>query len=176
MIIIDRLTNRDGNATLFACVIALCLLMLFTAVSEFFRIKIIVEGINEAVQSAVISVTTQNYDDVYNGLREGYSGGYELNNHDKWEERVDKGAVYVNLKNTLGLNERGEKYSGSELEYAISDIDVNITNSLFATNTNSQRFESQVLIILKVPLSFGWDKIPLLIVRMKVNAGYLPKF
>jgi hypothetical protein len=123
----------------------------------------------------VISVAIENYDDVYNGLREGYSGGYELDSNDNWKSSVDQGAVLSNLSNVLGLT-NGEKYTGSRLEYTISNLDINILNTPLAPSGTSKKFESEVWLTLEVPLSFGWDKLPPLRIRMKVNAGYTPKF
>jgi len=169
------LKNQDGNAALFAIVIVLSLILLFTVISEYLRLQIIVKGVRDAVQSSVISVTIENYDDVYNGLREGYSGGYELDSDNNWKAKVDMGAVLSNLSDTLGLV-NGKKYSSAHLEYTISNLDVNILNTELAPNGNSKKFESEVWLTLEVPLSFGWDKLSPLRIRMKTNAGYTPKF
>lgn len=172
---ISKLKSKDGNAAIMACVIVIGLLLLFTVVVEYLRLQIIAKGVRDAIQSAVISVAVENYDEVYNGLREGYSGGYELDSNDNWKSTVDNGAVLSNLGNVLGLI-NGEKYSGLQLEYTISNIDINILNTPLAPIENSKKFESEVWLTLEVPLSFGWDKLPQLEIRMKVNAGYTPKF
>ena len=57
-------------ALVLALLIALCVL------AEFFRLSIIAYGVRNALQESVISVATTNYNEVYDGLREGYSGGY----------------------------------------------------------------------------------------------------
>ena len=169
------LKNKEGNAVLYACVIVICLLLLFSVISEYLRLQIIAKGVRDAVQSSVISVAIENYDDVYNGLREGYSGGYELDYKDEWHARVDTGSVLLNLSNSLGLI-GGRKYSDSRLEYTISELEINIINTALAPTANSQKFESEVWLTLQVPLSFGWEHLPPLKIRMKVNAGYTPKF
>ncbi len=169
------LKNKDGNAALMVCVIILCLLLIFSVVSEYLRLQLIAKGVRDAVQSSVISVAVENYDDVYNGLREGYSGGYSLDSSDVWISRIDSGSVLSNLSNVLGLI-NGSKYTGSKLEYSISDIELNVINAPFAPNNNTNKFESEVWINLLVPLSFGWDKLEPLKIRMKVSAGYTPKF
>lgn len=172
---ISRLKNKDGSTIITACVVVVCLLLLFTVISEYLRLQIIAKGVRDAVQSSVISLATQNYDDVYNGLREGYSGGYELDSNDRWKSKVDKGAVLSDISNVLGLR-NGEKYAGSQLEYRISNLDINILNTPLAPSGNAKKFESEVWLNLQVPLSFGWDKLPPLKIRMKVNAEYTPKF
>ncbi|WP_034601054.1 hypothetical protein [Clostridiisalibacter paucivorans] len=172
---ISRLKNKDGSAIITACVVVVCLLLLFTVISEYLRLQIIAKGVRDTVQSSVISLATQNYDEVYNGLREGYSGGYELDRNDRWKSKVDEGAVLSDISNVLGLR-NGEKYAGSQLEYRITNLDINILNTPLAPSGNSKKFESEVWLNLQVPLSFGWDKLPPLKIRMKVNAGYTPKF
>lgn len=167
--------NRDGNAAIIACVVILVLFLVFSLVSEYLRLQLITKGVRDATQSAVISVATQNYDDVYNGLREGYSGGYTLDQHDVWVKRVDSGAVLSNLSEVLGLI-GGSKYTNGYLEYAISNINIDVKNPDLAPSGNIKRFESSITIDLLVPLSFGWGHLEPLKLKLKVDAGYTPKF
>nr|WP_246543190.1 hypothetical protein [Fusibacter paucivorans] len=148
---------------------------MFTVISEYLRLQIIASGVRDALQSSVIAVATENYDEVYNGLREGYSGGYQLSETDQWEEQVDSGAVLMKLSDKLGLIE-GTKYAGGYMEYQLSDLDIQINNATFATSDNDSRFEAEAWVTLTVPLSFGWDHLPPMEIRLKVDAGYSPKF
>jgi len=173
--VISILRNKEGNAALMACVVVLCMFLIFSVISEYLRLEIIAKDVRDATQTAVISVATQNYDEVYNGLREGYSGGYTLDESDTWRQNVDNGAVYVNLSDILNLID-GARYSGSEVEYTISNIDVDIINVPIASGNNGGKFESIVTLELHVPLSFGWDYLEPLKIKLKVNAGYTPKF
>jgi hypothetical protein len=172
---IKVLKNKDGNVAIQACVIILCLLLVFTVISEYLRLQIIAKGVRDAVQTSVISVAIQNYNEVYNGLREGYSGGYELDVSDTWVSRVDEGSVLLELSNSLGLV-GGEKYNNGVVEFEITDLYINITNVPLAPGNNDERFESEVWLTLEVPISFGWEDLPPMSIRMKVNAGYTPKF
>lgn len=170
-----HLKNQEGNAALFAVVMVLALALLFSVVSEYLRLQIIASGVRDALESTVISVATENYADVYNGLREGYSGGYALNQSDRWEEQFTTGDVMANLSQTLGL-ESGVKYTGDVLEYRLSDLDIQILNTPFAPGGNAVKFESEAKITLEVPLSYGWEHLPPLRIGLKVRAGYTPKF
>ena len=67
--------DKNGNTTPLTIALILALLFTLCALSEFFRLSVIANGVRNALQSAVISVATTNYDEVYNGLREGSSGG-----------------------------------------------------------------------------------------------------
>ena len=70
---------KDKNGSGFPLIIAitLSLLIVFTGISEYFRLMIVAQGVRDALQAAVISTVNDNYDDVYHGVREGYSGAYQ---------------------------------------------------------------------------------------------------
>lgn len=96
--------------------------------------------VRDVVQSSIISVATTNYDEVYNGLREGYSGGYTLSGT-SWDETLDTGDIYGQLDSTLGLARQGGhhlKFTGDMQEYALWGLDIDILNAPFApSNANS---------------------------------------
>ena len=116
--------------------VTLCLLMLFMLISEYFRVNIIVQGVRDAVQQAVIATVNENYDDVYHSVREGYAAGWFPEGDGEWFESIDTGDIYGNLSYILGLTTDGEgymKYAGNELEYTISDLSVRISNNAIAS-------------------------------------------
>lgn len=71
----EILRDRKGNGFPLAIAITLALVIIFCGISEYIRLLIIAQGVRDAVQTAVISTVNDNYDDVYHGVREGYSGG-----------------------------------------------------------------------------------------------------
>lgn len=167
--------NRDGNIAVNACVTILCVLLVFSAISEYLRWQNIAENVRDAAQSAVIVVAIQNYDEVYNGLREGYAGGYELDKKGEWQSKVDNGSVLLELSNQLGLVD-GEKRSKESFEYRISDLHVTVQNTKFAPEENSETFESEVELTLEIPFSFGWKSLPTKKMKLKVDSKYSAKF
>jgi len=86
------LTDKKGSSFPLIVAVTLCLVMIFTGISEYFRLIIIAQGVRDAVQDAVISTVNDNYDDVYHGVREGYSGGYQPI-ADDFEESLDYGDI-----------------------------------------------------------------------------------
>lgn len=176
--ILSELRNKNGNALPLACIIVICLLLISSVIMEYIRITIIASGVRDALQTSVISVSTQNYDKVYNGLREGYSGGYNKMGGGVWQERLNYGDIYAELNQLLGLNGVHTKTTGGDIEYRLSDLSVNIINSPFApTNTNSSnKFTADAKINLHVPLTFGWGILPPIKITIKTTAGYIPKF
>jgi hypothetical protein len=176
----NLLRSKNGDGSLIAVVVVISILLISCSVYEYIRLTIIARGVRDAVQSSIISVATTNYDELYNGLREGYSGGYTLDG-DNWDESLDIGDIYGQLDSTLGLTKQSGKhvkYVGETLEYSIWGLNVNIKNAPFApSNTDSaNKFLSEATIELEVPLSFGWESLPPMRITLHVKAGYTPKF
>jgi len=174
------LRDRRGEGALYAVIAVLAVLLLATAVWEYSRLFIIAGGVRDAVQSSIISVATTNYDEVYNGLREGYSGGYTLYGA-SWDQTMDTGDIYGQLDRTLSLSRQGGrhvKFSGDTLEYAVWGLNVDIINAPFAPSNpdSAGKFLAKATIELEAPLSFGWAFLPPMRVTLHVKAGYTPKF
>ena len=171
---------KDKRGISYPLTVALVLALLITlcALAEFFRLSIIAYGIRNALQESVISVATTNYNEVYEGLREGYSGGYFMTG-DRWEETLDYGDVYTRLDHLLGTNPDGGyhvKWQESAYEYRITNLDVSISNAPFAPGNASRNFEADVSVQLEIPLSFGWETLPPVRMTIRTKAVYMPKF
>lgn len=101
---------RDRRGISFPLIIAvtLSLVILLCGVSEYLRLLIVAQGVRDAVQEAVISTVNDNYDDVYHGVREGYSGAYQPMAGD-FEESLDYGDIYGRLDALLNLTNQDRK-------------------------------------------------------------------
>ena len=180
MRILKILRCKKGNMIPLAIVIVLVIVLIACAIFEYVRLNIIAQGVRDAMQSAVISVAAENYDDVYAALREGYSGGYSYGGS-SWNERLDLSDVYGRLDGLLGLRRESGihvKYTGDVVEYRLSNLNVNIINAPFAPSDRNaaQKFLAEATIELEVPLSFGWSALPPMHITVKCKAGYTPKF
>ena len=100
------LKNKSGSGFPLIITVTLSLVIIFTGISEYFRLMIVAQGVRDAMQAAVISTVVENYDDVYHGVREGYSGAYQPIAQD-FEESLDYGDIYDRLGNVIGLSYRG---------------------------------------------------------------------
>lgn len=170
--------DKKGMSYPLTVALVLALLIVLCVLSEFFRLSIIAYGVQNALQESVITVTTTNYNEVYDGLREGYSGGYFMTG-DYWEESLDYGDVYTQLDRQLGTNPAGTyhvKWQGSGYEYRITNLNVSILNAPFAPGNASQNFEAEVSVQLEIPLSFGWEALPPVQMTIRTKAAYMPKF
>ncbi len=175
------LKDNCGNAYPLAVAITLVLVMIFTGISEYFRLVIVAQGVRDALQDAVISTVVENYDDVYHGVREGYSGGYQPIAKD-FEESIDYGNIYDKIDNILGLSvENGYHIKGvsdtTEMQFRKWNLNVDIENAPLATADRAgNRFKIDSTIMLEVPVSFVGKLLPPMRIKVKNSAGYTPKF
>lgn len=174
--VLKTLHNNKGNGFPLAVAVTLCLILIFTGISEYFRLMIIAKGVRDAMQSAVISTVNDNYNDVYHGVREGYSGGYQPIDSE-FEESLDYGDIYDRLVNILGLTDNSKISSEGKIEFTVSDLEVVINNAPFAGgDQKEERFHIDSTIKLEVPVSFAGSLLPSMKIRVRTSAGYTPKF
>ncbi|MDD4496134.1 MAG: hypothetical protein PHV32_17635 [Eubacteriales bacterium] len=172
--------DKSGSGTPLILTIVLVCIILSTAVFEYARLIIIAQGVRDSVQSAVIDVATENWDEAYAGLREGYSGGYALSGS-RWYRNVTSGNIYGRLKEVLGLKYQSGKYvkySGENIEYTLSGLSVSVANAPLAPSDPNSISQLTVTgyITVEVPLSFGWGHLPSMTITMKFKSVYVPKF
>lgn len=174
------LRNNRGSSFPLVIAVTLCLLMIFTGISEYFRLMIIAQGVRDTVQDAVISTVNDNYNDVYHGVREGYSGGYQPI-ADDFEESLNYGGIYDRLDAILGLKQSGGYHikttSDEKIQFKVWNLDVDIRNTPIASgDAPSSRFKVDSTIMLEVPVSFVGRLLPSMKIKIKTSAGYTPKF
>ena len=172
--------DKSGVSTPLILAIVLICIILATTAFEYMRLLIISNGVKEAAEEAVIDVATQNWDEAYAGLREGYSGGYRLTDSG-WSRNLSNGNIYNRLKELLGLQyESGYyvKYINSVKEYSIYGLSVTVDNTPFAPSNTSGIVQLTVTgrITVEVPLSFGWGHLPSMKLTMQFKSVYMPKF
>ena len=174
---------KDNKGTSFPLIIAvtLALVIIFCGISEYVRLVIIAQGVRDAVQSAVISVVNDSYDDVYHGVREGYAGAYVPSAND-FKESLDYGNVYGRLDELLGLKSSGSyhvKYAAGEaVEFKLSGLSVNLDNMPLAPGSpdNAHGFLADTTIRLEVPVRFEGKLLPPMRINLRVQAKYMPLF
>lgn len=172
--------NRSGSGFPLTIAIVLAVLIISCAVYEYLRLTIIAAGVRDAVQSSIITVATENYSNVYPGLRQSYSGGFSRSSSG-WAEQVATGNIYSQLCETLGVISENNQYvkrAGNQLEYSLSGLTITILNAPFAPSDSdsNRQFTAQAVIHLKVPLSFGWSHLPPMEADLPIQAVYRPRF
>lgn len=171
--------RRPGEGTPMVLAIVLVLLMLFCATAEYTRVWIIVQGVKEATQQAIISTVNDNYDDVYHAAREGYAAGWYPDGSGRWDESIDIGDIYAQLSRTLGLENAGQgcyqKMAGVDTEYTVSGLTVEIENNSLGSG-QSKGYTAIAEIQLEVPMHFLGNLLPEAEMTLHVEAKYVPLF
>ncbi|WP_088224629.1 hypothetical protein [Desulfosporosinus sp. FKB] len=178
--ICDILKSKKGTSFPLVVAVTLALVLVFCGVSESIRLMIVAQGVRDAVQSAVISTINDNYDNVYHGVREGYSGAYQPNASD-FEESLDYGDMYGRLDQLLGLRQENGyhvKYAGDDVEFRLSGLSVYLDNMPLAPASpdNSKGLLADAALKLEVPVSFGGKSLPPMVINLRVEAKYMPIF
>ena len=176
----EVLKSKSGQGVPMILAVVLCCLILACVTFEYMRLMIVAQGVRDSVQSAIVDVATENWDEAYAGLREGYSGGYQLAGS-SWSQNVTSGNVYARLQNVLGVEYKdGQyvKYSGEDLEYRLYDLHLEVENAPLAPSVPDGITQLNVTgtITVDVPLSFGFGHLPPMQITMKLNAKYVPRF
>ena len=142
--------------------------------------QIVAQRVRDAVQSSITEACEDNYANIYDGVREGYSGGYCTTKNGTWLATLDTGDIYARLDRRLkthGEEDGHVKYTGNEKEFKIFGLQAEITNAPFAPNVqNNQQMTCFAEIDLEVPLSFGWGNLPPMSTHLTIKSGYTPKF
>ena len=170
--------SHSGEGYPMVIAVTLCLLILFMVIAEYFRVNIIVQGVRDAVQQAVIATVNENYDDVYHSVREGYAAGWYPDGTGRWDESVDTGDVYGQLASTLGLENTGsgyQKISNGNVEYTISGLSVELSNNALSSG-QSKGYTAAVEIRLEVPVRFLGNLLPAAEMTLHTEAKYVPVF
>ena len=178
--ICDILRSKRGSSFPLIVAVTLAILIVFCGISETIRLMIVSQGVRDAVQSAVISTINDNYDNVFHGVREGYSGAYQPS-ADDFEESLDYGDMYGRLDQLLGLRQENDfhvKYAGDDTEYKLSGLSVDLDNMPLAPASpdNSRGLLADTLIRLEVPVSFGGKTLRPMVINLRVKAKYMPIF
>lgn len=178
--IIKLLRSRKAYSSApLAVVIALAGMMFFVVLWQIIRLITISAGVKDAVQSAVIATSVGNYSNVYDGVREGYSGGYRYSGS-AWKSAVSTGNIYGRLDELLGLksvNGKHVKTNSDGVEYSVYGLSVEVENTVFAPNSNAiKQFSATSYLTLEVPLSFCAEILPPMKINLCVKSKFTPKF
>lgn len=171
------LTGQEGSMVPAAVAAAIAMLLIILGVSEYMRLVITAAGIKDAMESAVVSVVNDNYNEVYHGVREGYAAGYEPDDTG-FTASVDHGDIYGRMCFLLGLEEDGNSYvrynNSGGLEYRLKNLSVDIHNTALASPGGTYYADAEVT--MEVPVRFAGKILSNMSVRLKVRAAYREKF
>jgi uncharacterized protein YjdB len=170
----NLLKNNRGNVAVIVPVLLVVLLTVLTSVLEYSRLMSVAASTRDAVSSAMTQICTDNAQQVYPGVREGYSGGYKLEDA-SWAQNVTTSDILSKVDAKLGTS-GGVKTSDGKLVFQISNLSMSMENAPLApTGTDEQQLTGTATYTLTVPLSFGWSALPPMTIHMEAKSGFSPQ-
>lgn len=183
--LVKQFKKTDAGMSIpMVAVLLLILLMLFCAMYEYLRVVSIVMQLDQAVELSVQGVATENWDEVYQGVREGYAGTYtkaELT--DDWEEVMNKEQILAQMKKMIDFKVDGNTWAkedaAGEVLFSLKpkDTTVKITNTQLAAN-EGDALTVETTNTITVPWRFlgAMFNAPPIVVERVTISGYTPKF
>ena len=86
----EVLKSKSGQGVPMILAVVLCCLILACVTFEYMRLMIVAQGVRDSVQSAIVDVATENWDEAYAGLRNRYTYSYQLAGS-SWSQNVTSG-------------------------------------------------------------------------------------
>lgn len=156
----EKLRDEKGAVSIVTIGVVLILVLIISLYFEKIRLQIVAFGVRNAFETSITDISTENYDEVYPCIRDGYSAAYKLDKSDKWEINIDKGNIVEQLKKSLGLvEEDGQliKYNGDKIEFKLYGIKIDILNRQLAPNdkTKLEKYRVNGQLILEIPSSYN---------------------
>lgn len=171
------LRSEGGYSYPLAIAVVIGLLMLMLAGMEFMKLAIMASGVRDAMEQAIVSVITDNYNETYHCVREGYAGGYEPTGAGFYES-VDLGDIRKRLCGLLALRENGafcERRNGEgTLLFRLSGIEVNIRNTRL--RNGGEKFSGEGAVRLEIPVTFNGRPVTYVSLNLRVKALMREKF
>ena len=171
------LRDDSGNFTPLAVAFVIILLLVTVSVTKFMELWITASGVKDAFEESIISVVTENYNETYHCVREGYAGGYEPTGSGFYAS-VDLGDVSGRLERLLGLTRRGDRLvklnANGNADWQIGEISVAVNNT--AIKTGGEVFSADGELLLEIPLKYEGRTLFMIPLHLKVKARMREKF
>ena len=171
------MTDQAGNFTPLAVCLVIIMLLAALSVTKFMELWITATGVRDSFEEAIISVVTDNYNETYHCVREGYAGGYEPTGYGFYAS-VDQGDMSGRLAGLLGLTRQGDKLvkrnADGGADWQVSGISVTVQNTQIRNGTGV--FSADGELLLEIPVRFEDRELFVIPVRLKVKARMREKF
>ena len=178
---IKKLKDNTGAGEINAVVLFLILMIFFSILFEYVRIQIYASNIRDSFERAILTVASENYNEVYAGFREvevfggeyngGPAGGGNKEEIPEWVPMNDTGNVTDELMDLLALDTVGNGNTATG-KYKITDITVYIKDSY----SGSGRYEAKGSMKLKLPVYFLGVVERNIELDLEVKTGYSAKY
>lgn len=178
-----KLKEKNGVGVIHAAIIFLISMLLLSISYEFIRIQIIANNIKTSYERAILTVGSENYNEVFSGFREydyiggEYQGGpYSRDNAEvmpEWEALNDYGNIGEELMELLFLIDKDNALVSEKDGYELSDIQVLVNNAVYAS---SGKYVIKGTIVMTMPIYLNKVKVTNIEIPLKVKTAYTPKY
>ncbi|HEY5557793.1 hypothetical protein [Acetobacterium sp.] len=185
MQIIKRIKGKDeGSMAPLVVVVLLISLLLFCVGWEYLRMVTIVMQLDHAVELSVEGVATENWENIYQGVREGYAGAYTKNDVlDGWDDVMTRQNILSQLNEMIDFETVGTSWvkkddSGRILfQLEPKETEVKIINTgLGATEREALVIETTNTITVPWMFAGLWLDAEPLVIHRTTECQYTPKF
>ncbi len=182
--LINKIKTKDGSGIIDGVIILLFCMLLLSIAFEYLKVQIIAYGIRDNFERAVLTVASENYNEVYAGFREieytggvyegGPAGGGNIEEIPEWLPLNDYGNVIDELQELLNLEQtEDETYVSENDNYVVDNMIVEVRD--YSSDAGG-RYEIRGVIRLHVPLYFVKIKITDIELPIKIKTAYTPKY
>lgn len=178
----EKIREKKGSGLMEAVILFLVTMMFFSVAFEYLRIQMVANNIRDAYERAILTVASENYNEVYAGFREedfiggvyegGSGGGGKLGELPEWISLNDYGSVGEELEELLVLKRDDGGYTSDKDKYTLRDIEVQVKEGGAST---SGKYEVKGEITMEIPIYFASVKITQAEIPLKVKTAYTPK-
>jgi hypothetical protein len=181
---IKKSKDKGGSGVINGVIIFLFCMLLLSVAFEYLKVQIIAYGIRDNFERAVLTVASENYNEVYAGFREieytggvyegGPAGGGNIEEIPEWLPLNDYGNVMDELQELLNLVQMEDDTYVSETDnYILNNMNVEVRDQ---SSDAGGRYEIRGDIRLQVPLYFANIKITDIELPVKIKTAYTPKY
>lgn len=178
-----KLKEKEGSSIILLIVVFFVGMVLLSVAYEYIRVQIIAGNIKDSFERAILTVASENYDEVYAGFREekGTGGEYEGGPEDggnatelpEWISLNDDGDVEDELSDLLSLDQEENYLYSDKDKYRLSDIIVKAKN---ADSTPSGKYEIVGSIKITLPIYLCGAIETNIEINRKVTTAYTAKY
>lgn len=175
---INRLKNNKGNTSPLFLVLLFMICLFASIIMEYAKSYTIIHLVQNSLDTATLTVSTENAPEIYNGLREGHTGGYNLDTPTPVVKVVKK-TLFEYLEISLNVKSVDGKLvkqtASKNTVFFLSNFTFNVIPTEYAPKSKNATFTANISCKLTIPFNdfFGNFKLE---IPIKSHAEYIRVF
>lgn len=180
-----KLKRDPGNMASYAFIVIFVFMMLMSCVMEYVRIYAVLYDLDDSVISAVEGVAQENWDEIYQGVREGYAGAYTKDQlTDDWGEVINRKQITEQMEEMYDFDKNGLLLSKLDSDgntiFSIEPdaMEIKVINATFDDDEGASLVvEATNEVVLPFMFLSGlFDNVPNITFERTTKCKYVPKF